>query len=195
LSAYPDRQTLEKLHRRDPETITQVVNDHAEVLLKAAWGVGWQGTDAEELVQDTLVTFLKGIAQFEGRSSVRTYLIGILYLKALEKRRSESRQQSMDPIDEVFEKRFGFWGLWCTMPRGPEDEALAKETARLVEDCVAGLPVQQRMAFYLKEVEHESTDNLCKILDVSVTHLGVLLFRARNKLRECVQHKWKEDPS
>ena len=163
---------------------------YANALLGAAWGQGWRGTDAEDLVQATFVTFLEASERFEGRSSLKTYLFGILYNKSLEKRREVNREVAVDPIDAVFEQRFGTWGIWRTLPRGPEDEAQAKETAGLLEECLEILPTQQRMAFFLREVEHESTEAMCNILRVSVTHLGVILFRARNKLRECVQKKW-----
>jgi RNA polymerase sigma-70 factor, ECF subfamily len=193
MPSYITPHELNKLRNRDPELLTRIINEHTEVMLRTAWGLGWRGPDAEELVQASLATFLEAVERFEGRSSTRTYLLGILYMKALEARRAGGRELATDPIDQVFEQRFGYAGIWCTMPRGPEDEALAKETAGIVEQCVEGLPVQQRMAFFLKEVEHESTETLCKILDVTVTHLGVLLFRARNKLRECVQRKWGEE--
>jgi RNA polymerase sigma-70 factor (ECF subfamily) len=193
MSSYITKDELNKLRARDPELLTHIITDHTEVMLRTAWGLGWRGTDAEELVQATLATFLEAIQRFEGRSSTRTFLLGILYMKALEARRAGGRELPADPIDEVFEKRFGYAGIWCTMPRGPEDEASTKETALILEQCLEALPVQQRMAFFLKEVEHESTETLCKILDLTVTHLGVLLFRARNKLRECVQRKWGEE--
>lgn len=53
------------------------------------------------------------------------------------------------------------------------------------------LPMAQKMAFNLKEVEEEKTQEVCNILEVSATNLGVLLFRARNQLRECLEGKSK----
>ncbi len=53
----------------------------------------------------------------------------------------------------------------------------------------ASVPLQQRMAFVLREVEDLSTVEICKILDVTRTNLGVLLYRARNRLRECLESK------
>jgi len=191
LPEFPDKTTLELLRAGSSELLTRVVHENTEALLAAAWGLGWKGTDAEDLVQETFVTFLKAVERFEGRSTLKTYLFGILYNKALEKKRKVVREEAVDPIDEVFEQRFGSLGIWRTLPRGPEDEALANETAGLVEKCVEALPVQQRMAFFLREIEQETTESLCNILGVTVTHLGVILFRARNNVRECVQKKWE----
>jgi RNA polymerase sigma-70 factor (ECF subfamily) len=75
--------------------------------------------------------------------------------------------------------------------KGPEEETLALELSELIRDCSASLSQSQRAAFHLKEVERESTASICNILGVSETHLGVLLFRARNKLRECLEKKWE----
>lgn len=69
-----DSVILSRLKNRDRETLTQLIEDNADVLMRAAWGVGWQGTEAEDIVQDTFASFLDALDRFEGRSSVRTYL-------------------------------------------------------------------------------------------------------------------------
>ena len=51
------------------------------------------------------------------------------------------------------------------------------------------LPDRHRVAFTLREVEGFDTGDVCKILEVSANNLGVILFRARNRLRECLEAK------
>lgn len=185
-AAYPPPPPSAKVS----ETLDEIVDRYSSALLASAYSLGWRNVDAEDLVQDTLVTHLQKPDAFEGRSALKTYLIGILYHKSREKKRSQVREQPNDPIDEVFEQRFNSQGIWRTRPRGPDDIALSKETAELIDDCLEALTPSQRMAFYLREIEQEPTEDACNILDVSVTHLGVLLFRARNKVRECIEKKW-----
>lgn len=172
------------------ESIQEAVDRYTDALLAAAYAIGWGASDAEDLVQDTFLTYLEKADRFEGRSSLKTYLTGILYNKSLEKRRHKAREVARDPVDDVFEQRFSSVGVWRTRPRGPEDLALSKETAALIDTCLEGLTPAQRMAFYLREIEQTSTEEACNILDVTVTHLGVLLFRARNRVRECIEKKW-----
>ena len=186
-----EKTLLDNLKERKSEALTQVVEEHTEVLLRGALGRGLPPVEAEELVQETFVTFLEVVARFEGRSSVRTFLFGILYRKAMERGRKRSRELPTDPIDEVFEKRFGSFGGWSTPPRGPDEEALTKETSVLISECLKDLTPDQRSAFHLKEVDRESSESVCNILDVTATYLRVLLFRARNKLRECLEEKWE----
>ncbi len=59
----------------------------------------------------------------------------------------------------------------------------------MVYDCLETLPAVQRIAFHLREIEEITTPEICKKMAVSTTNLGVLLFRARNRLRECIERK------
>lgn len=184
---------LDNLKERKSKAVAQIVEEHTAVLLRGALGRGLPLADAEELVQETFVAFLKAVDRFEGRSSVRTFLFGILYRKAMERGRKVSRELATDPIDQVFEGRFGKAnGMWINPPKGPDENALIKETGALIEECLGGLTEDQRSTFHLKEVDHLSTAEVCNVLDISVTNLRVLLFRARNKLRECLERKWED---
>jgi RNA polymerase sigma-70 factor, ECF subfamily len=182
-------EELRQLRSREDAALTAVVSDHAEALYAAARGLGLATADAEDLVQDTLTVFLAGVERFRGESSLRTYLFGILYNKARQKWSSGWREQATDPVDRAFESRFDAAGVLRTL-KGPEEAALARELSDALGECSSGLSQAQRAAFHLKEVERQSTDSICKILGVSETNLGVLLFRARNKLRECLEKKW-----
>lgn len=145
--------------------------------------------EAEDMVQDVFTTFLQRLDSFEGRSQLRTWLFGILHRKAMERRREAIRDDRMDPIDDVFESRFDSNGNWTRPPADLERLLLSKEIGETIRACMEGLPVKQRSAFVLQEIEELSTGEMCKILDVSVTNLGVLLFRARARLRECLEGK------
>ena len=59
----------------------------------------------------------------------------------------------------------------------------------MIRDCMDGLPGNQQEAFVLREVEGLDTTEICKIVDVSVTNLGVLMHRARARLRECLEKR------
>ncbi len=189
---WMEKTLLDNLKERKSEALTQVVEEHTEVLLRGALARGLPPAEAEELVQDTFVAFLEAVQRFEGRSSVRTFLFGILYRKAMERGRKVSRELATDPVDQLFEGRFGSAGtMWTSPPKGPDDESLTKETGALIEECIEGLTPDQRSTFHLKEVDRLSTEETCNVLDISATHLRVLLFRARNKLRECLERKWE----
>jgi len=185
-----DGQFLARLRRRDPEAVEQAVRSNAGGLLNAAWGLGLARAEAEDLVADVFADFLDAAPRFEGRSSLKTFLFGILYNQALARARQKGRELATDPVDAVFDRRFNAVGHWSRPPEGPEPETLAREAADFVEQCLGRLGPLQKAAFVLKEVEGEPKPAICNALNLSDTHLRVLLFRARNKLRECLEEKW-----
>jgi len=151
--------------------------------------LGFAEPEAEDMVQDVFRTFLERLDSFEGRSQLRTWLFGILHRKGLERRRASVLDERVDPIDEVFESRFDTKGNWTRPPDDLERLMLSKEIGELIRGCMDGLPVNQREAFVLREVEDLETNEICKILAVSVTNFGVLIYRARARLRECLETK------
>lgn len=189
MNSSMDADFLERLKRRDPEALAEAVRDHARALFRAARALGFAEQDAEDLAQDVFMTFLDKLDHFEGRSQLRTWLFGILHRKAQERRRSAVRDDRHDFIDEVFESRFDAHGNWARPPADLERLLLSKEIGESIRGCMEGLPLNQREAFILREVEALDTTEICKILEVSVTHFGVLMHRARARLRECLESK------
>lgn len=186
-----DRPDLaERIRARDREALQVVVETYLPQILRAARGAGLKPQEAEDVAQNTFTTFVESAERFEGRSHVRTWIFGILYRKISETRRQLGRDRQMDDIDEVFESRFDENGTWSQPPRAADGALEAREVRREISDCLETAPSKQRMAFVLREVEGLSSEEICKILEVSSTNLGVMLFRLRNRVRECLEAKW-----
>lgn len=168
-----------------------LVRENTQALYNAARGMGFGDTDAEELVQDSFVAFLDALDRFEGRSSVRTFLFGILYNKASAYRRRRLKESPEEEVDARFDARFNAMGIWSPSLKTPDEEALDRELREHLAGCAEALSDDQRLAFHLKEVEGTGNEELCNVLGVSATNLRVILFRARNKLRDCLELRWK----
>jgi RNA polymerase sigma factor (sigma-70 family) len=65
----------------------------------------------------------------------------------------------------------------------------SKDLRKAIEECMERLPELQRRVFVLRDMEEVATEEVCKILDISSTNMFVLTFRARNRLRECLERK------
>lgn len=183
------QQLASRIRAGDRDAIADVVHTYLPQILRAARGSGLAPQRADEVTQETFKTFVESAHRFEGRSHVRTWLFGILYRKIAEERRDLAREQRNDPIDEVFESRFDANGSWLRPPRRPDTELESKESLRQIGDCLQEAPSRQRTAFLLREVEGLATAEICKILEVTPTNLGVMLHRLRNRLRECLEAK------
>jgi RNA polymerase sigma-70 factor, ECF subfamily len=186
--SFADRDFLERLKQRDETAWEAIAEAYLPQLLRAGRGMGFSTDEAQDLAQSVFVALIEGIARFQGRSHIRTFLFGIFYNKVAEHLRARQKDNAHDPIDDVVEERFDASGSWRQAPIGIERQLLSAEIGRLLEECLETVPRAQRIAFYLRDVEELETAEVCKKMGIRPTNLYVLLFRARNHLRECVEN-------
>jgi RNA polymerase sigma-70 factor (TIGR02943 family) len=148
--------------------------------------------EAEEVVQETLLAAFKARRQFQGRSHPRTWLMGILKRKILDRMRNAARQAAeVDPADldawfdasDHWRKPLGKWG-------DPAAFAERAEFWRVVRSCLAKLPARMAEAFTLRTLDDRSPDEVCEELTISPSNLWVLLHRCRLRLVSCLQIHW-----
>jgi RNA polymerase sigma-70 factor, ECF subfamily len=186
---FSDPEFLEQLGGRDPAAWEALVDAYLPQLLRAGRGMGFSQDEAQDLAQSAFVALTEGIGRFEGRSHIRTFLFGIFYNKVSEHLREKQKIDESDPIDEVMESRFDLKGRWRQPPADIEEGVFGREVREMVQECLEKVPRAQRIAFYLREIEEMNTEEICKKMAISDTNLGVMLFRARNRLRECLEKK------
>jgi RNA polymerase sigma-70 factor (ECF subfamily) len=120
---------------------------------------------------------------------VGTWLFGILHYKARERRRSHGREDSTSDVEDAFEKRFDANGSWLQPPVAADRLVESRQAGEMLRGCLEALPAQQREVFQLRQVEELSAADVAHIIGCTTTHVGVLLHRARLKLRACLDEK------
>jgi RNA polymerase sigma-70 factor (ECF subfamily) len=148
--------------------------------------------DAEDAVQETLLAAFKTHRRFEGRSHPRTWLMAILKSKIVDRMRVAARQAAeTDPAE--LEDWFNAGGHWRKAPKkwgDPADYAERVEFWHVVRDCLARLPARMAEAFTLRTIDEQNSDAVCRELEISPSHLWVLLHRARLRLVRCLEIHW-----
>jgi RNA polymerase sigma-70 factor (ECF subfamily) len=158
-------------------------------------------TAAEDAVQETLLAALQTGTGFAGRSSVRTWLTGILKHKIIDHVRRQSREQPLErPEDEAgngasdaADAVFAADGHWHDFPASwgaPDTSFESAQFWAVFEACVQVMPVRTARVFVMREVLELATEDICKELGITATNCWVLLHRARLSLRECLETKW-----
>lgn len=177
------------------------LEEHRPMLLRFALRQLRNPAWAEDAVSETLLAAVARPQAFEGRSQVRTWLVGILKHKVLDQLRLHAREacdpgtdpdELADPLDDI---AFDAQGHFAQSPSpwgNPEGELQRKDLAKVLEWCTDKLPAAQGRAFMMREWLELSVDEICKEMGVSSTNLYVLLHRARLRLRECLQLHWYE---
>jgi RNA polymerase sigma-70 factor (ECF subfamily) len=153
---------------------------------------------AEDAVQDALMAVLEKPDSFRAQSSLRTYVTGILKFKIIDSLRLASRERQVDTLDDesdddALDALFLADGHTREMPRqwGDPDATLEqKDFFRVLEVCLDKLPAQAARVFMMREWLELETDEICKELAISASNLWVILYRARLRLRECLDLNW-----
>lgn len=186
---FSSPEFIERLKKKENAAIRELVEKYNIVLYRGALAQLKDPVMAEEMAQDTWHAFFDAIDRFQGNSHIRTFLFGILYNKIREKRRDQARFIDVENPDPILDNQFLEDGHWKDHPLNPEKFMRASEDLTAVENCMEELAEKQKQAFYLKEVVGEGSSEICKILDITNTNLGVLIYRAKNQLRKCLEGK------
>jgi RNA polymerase sigma-70 factor (ECF subfamily) len=160
---------------------------------------------AEDIVQETWLAVIRGLRNFEGRSSLRTWIFSILVRRARTVVAREARQPDVsmgagdpDPGSAPeWEPGRGRVGLWENSPvswglEDPEATLLREEGLRVVQKAVSGLPDHQRQVVLLRDVEDVNPADICNILGISETNQRVLLHRGRARVRRVLDQFFHE---
>jgi len=174
------------------------LNRHRPQLLKYAMLQLRNPAQAEDAVQETLIAALGGLERFAGGSAVRTWLIGILKHKIVDSIRKSSREQSIDRFESSLEDMDGLFkpdGHFADKPADWGDPEAALSRGRFFEvlqECMDSLPKNTARVFAMREVMGLETEEICASLAITSSNCWVLLYRARMRLRECLEKNWIE---
>jgi RNA polymerase sigma-70 factor, ECF subfamily len=178
-------------------------NEHRGYLLRVATLQLRDSDLAEDIVQDTLLAALQGATGFSGRSSLKTWLTGILKHKIVDAIRRKSREPmfaaledecQLDDLDALFDES----GHWDNPPAewgDPESSLSRQQFFDIMQFCLDKLPANTARVFMMREVLELSSSEICKELAITSTNLWVILYRARVALRQCLEQNWFGQPA
>lgn len=188
----------------DAALFTVELDRHRRYLIRIAQLQLRDADLAEDVVQETLVAALGARDGFSGRSSVKTWLTGILKHKIVDAIRQKQRQPVTaatfdDETDrEAFDPLFKDDGSWDAPPADwgdPENALARREFMDVMELCLERLPPNTARVFVMREVMELETEEICKELAITANNLWVILYRARMALRQCLEQNWFTDGS
>jgi RNA polymerase sigma-70 factor (ECF subfamily) len=192
-----DERALEALRAGDEETFLALVDRHHRAMVRVATLFVRSEAVAEEVAQEAWLGVLAGLAGFEGRASLRSWIFQILVHQAKARAAREARTVPISalaedrderdpsvPADRFLDADDRWPGHWATPPAPwPEERAASREALALVGAAVAALPALQRAVMTLRDVEGWASGEVCGLLGLSEGNERVLLHRARSTVR------------
>lgn len=199
-----DQSLIVRLRKGEEGAFDDLVDTHHGALIRMALGHVADREVAEEVVQDTWMAVIQGLSRFEGRSSLRTWIFGILIHKAKDRGVREKRHTSFsdfeshdDDHDEAIDpSRFhqsGEWaGHWAVPPQPwdeqtPEALLASRQAVAAMQQAIEALPRTLKDVLILRDIEGVEAKEACELLKITETNLYVRLHRARERVRRAVE--------
>jgi RNA polymerase sigma-70 factor (ECF subfamily) len=185
---------IQQLRAGDEQAFKSLVTNYQDLVFNTALGIVQNSEDAEDVAQEVFIQVYRSIDQFKGDARLSTWIYRITTTKALDHIRSRKRK-----------KRFAF----ITSLFGPNDELVhepvdfqhpgvaldRKEQAALLFQMIAQLPENQKVAFTLHKTEELSYQEIADVMQLSVSAVESLLFRARQNLRKLLEKYYQQNNS
>jgi RNA polymerase sigma-70 factor (ECF subfamily) len=177
-----------------PPTIEQVFRDYAPRIYNLALRMLGNEADAEDVTQDVLLQLIRKLDTFRGESAFPTWLHRITVNAALayrRKRASREQHHVRDPLESFLEegKHAAPVRNWWVQP---DQIAVDRETQRLIEQAIAGLPEIYRDVYVLADVEGLANSEIADMLGLSVPAVKSRLHRARLLMRTALAPHFEE---
>ena len=196
--AYADAELVAQLRAGDEAAVSRLVEQWSPTMLRVAQRFVDSTQSAEDVVQDAWLGMLSGLAKFEGRSSLRTWVFTILVNRARSRGAREARTVPQAPLSTQDERTADGWfagpggeapltwssmGVTSRCDAAPERAVLFREVLLELDRALSALAPRQREVVTMRDVVGMSTAEVCAAVGVSPAYQRVLLHRARAVLR------------
>lgn len=172
---------LARLRAGEGAAVAEAYDAHAGAVLAFARRLVGDDAAAEDLVHETFVTLRSAVRGFRGDSALRTFLLSIAVNHARHHlRAARRRREAMDRFAREVDE---------SGPSTPEGDAMRLDMARVLTLALDALPLDQRVAFVLSEVEERSAKEIAEIVSSNEITVRTRVFKAKAKLREELQRR------
>jgi RNA polymerase sigma-70 factor (ECF subfamily) len=179
-SADDADELVAKVRGGDLAALGRAYDLHHEAVRAFARRLVGSDEHAEDLVHETFLTLPDALGGFRGMASLRTFLLSIAANHARHHVRAAARRRAA--VDRFAVER-------PPDAPNPESGASARELARALSRALDALPIEQRVAFVLCEVEERTSGEAAQIVQAPEATVRTRLFHARKKLREALERE------
>jgi RNA polymerase sigma-70 factor (ECF subfamily) len=177
--------------RNQKEAFSQFIQHHQSLVLNTALGILQNHEEAEEITQDVFLEVYHKYESFKGDSSITTWLYRITTNKCIDLLRKKKSKKRFAAIINLFSPESNEPITDAAHFVHPGVLVENKEKATTLFKAVEELPKKQKTAFVLCEMEMLSYQEIAEIMNISVSAVEALLFRARQNLRQILENFYK----
>jgi RNA polymerase sigma-70 factor (ECF subfamily) len=173
---------------RPSASFEAVYREHFRFVWRCVRRLGIEGASVDDVVQETFLVVHRRLDDFEGRSSTKTWLYGIVRRVVSDHRRSLRRKPAHGEGTEGEVD-----GVHDASARGPESSLEHSEQVQVVRRLIAELDEDKREVFILTELEGMTMAEIAEALDVNPNTVSSRLRAARHQFEEAVERETERD--
>ena len=189
-----DFENIEELKQGSEQAFKRLVETYRNLVVNTCFGIVHNKDDAEDIAQEVFIEVYRSVHNFRADSKVSTWLYRIAVNRSLNFIRDNKKRKWFQSIDDSSENKINqVKEISASKSDTPEFEMENNQRAALLYQAIDSLPQNQKVAFTLSKYEELSYQEISDVMDLSVSSIESLLFRAKKnlqkKLYKCYQKK------
>ncbi|MDN5204762.1 RNA polymerase sigma factor [Fulvivirgaceae bacterium BMA10] len=182
---------LKSLREQDPNAFKNLVETFQDKVFNTCFGFLHNSEDAEDMAQETFVEIYQSIDKFRGEAQLSTWIYRIAVTKSLEYLRRKKRKKRFGFLQPIFSNEEVEQVNKLSDFQHPGISLENKERSQILFAAIDTLAENQKIAFTLHKVEGLSHEKISEIMDLSISSIESLMFRAKKNLQKRLENYYK----
>lgn len=185
IESLTETEIIERIADGEKSLYEIIIRKYNPYLYKIGRSYNYSHEDTQDLMQDTFIDAYKSLAEFEGRSNLKTWIIRIMLNNCYRKRRKSSFKNEITHTVTEQSKP-----LFSGSHNGTEETIRAKELGNILATALSKIPYDYRMVFSLREVNGLNVSETAELMHISETNVKVRLNRSKAMLRHEIEKSY-----
>ncbi len=185
-------ELINKLKSGEEEAFRTVVNEYQRLILNCCFKFTKNAETAEDITQEVFIEVFRSVKNFRAESNLLTWIYRIAITKSLDYLKSQRRKKRFAAIKSLFEEDGVETNIQSTDSGGPERVLEDKERMKVLSWAMDSLPEKQKIAFTLSKYDEMSYKEIADILNLSISSVESLIFRAKTNLKKKLYSYYKK---
>ncbi len=189
----PDTEIIEQLKQGNENAFRRLVENYQKLVVNTCYGMVRNREDAEDIAQDVFVEVYRNVDSFRADAKLSTWLYRIAVNRSLNHIRDNKKHKWFQSVEsEVEAKNRQLLQLESSKVDQPEYDLENKQRAIILHGAINSLPENQKVAFTLSKYEELSYQEISEVMEMSVSSVESLLFRAKKNLQKKLHKCYKK---
>lgn len=189
-----ESKIIEKLIKGDEPAFKQLVENYQKMVVNTCFGLVQNTEDAEDIAQEVFIEVFRSVHKFRADSKISTWLYRIAVNRSLNFIRDNKKNKWFQSIEDAIQKKNPLLkNVTGSKSENPEFSIENQQRANLLHETISRLPENQRVAFTLSKYEELSYKEISEVMELSISSVESLLFRAKKNLQKKLYKCYKKN--